>query len=103
VVGRWFLPCDGEPVCLELDGRHYEGARDNDIERVVFVTGAHFEYAYLKSVRRLVSGGVALDVGANVGNHTHFFAGQFDTVLSCKPYAPVAERLERKAARLTNV
>lgn len=102
-LGRWFVPRDGRPFRVELDGRPFEGALDNYIEWVVFVTRAHFEYTYLALVRRLVSGGLALDVGANVGNHTHAFAAHFDCVLAFEPYPPVAARLERRAAALPNV
>jgi len=70
---------------------------------VVYCTRNYFEYTYLNLVRGLVGGGTALDVGANIGNHTHAFAGFFDQVLSFEPFDRVAVRLERKAALLPNV
>jgi FkbM family methyltransferase len=102
-LARWLVPRDGQRFCIEIAGRPYEGALDNYIEWVVFVTRAHFEYTYLNLIRRLVSGGTALDIGANVGNHTHALAAGFDEVLAFEPFPLAADRLAQKAAHLPNV
>ncbi len=102
-LARLCFKLDGREFTVEIHGRPFSGTLDNYIEWVVFTTRDYFEYTYLNLVRSLVSGGTALDVGANIGNHTHAFAGFFDEVLSFEPFDRVAVRLEQKAALLPNV
>lgn len=99
-----FIPLDGRPFQIQIDGRPFEGSLDNYIEWVVYVTRRHFEYTYLNLIRELMSGGgVALDIGANIGNHTHAFSAMFKQIHSFEPFARVADRLEKKARHLPNV
>ena len=81
---RWVaaqcVPMDGRNFSIVLDGGEYRGVLDNYIEWIIFVTRAYFEYTYLNLLRSIVSGGAALDVGANVGNHSHAFSAFFDEV-----------------------
>jgi len=102
-LARLCFRLDGREFTIEIDDRPFSGALDNYIEWVVFTTRQYYEYTYLNLVRSLVGGGSALDIGANIGNHTHAFAGFFDEVLSFEPFDQVAVRLERKAALLPNV
>ncbi len=97
------IPQDGRPFEVEISGRSFGGVLDNYIEWVVYSTRSYFEYVYLNLLRTLVKGGVALDVGANVGNHSHAFSAIFDQVYAFEPFEPVADRLEEKASRLANV
>lgn len=64
-----------------------------------------FEKGYLSSLEALfaaaersgaidIRGGVALDIGANVGNHTLFFARHFRKVLSFEPNPMIGRVLE---------
>ena len=58
---------------------------------------------YLNLLKRLTKGGAALDVGANVGNHSHAFAQHFDEVHAFEPFELVAQRLEIKVRPFNNV
>ncbi len=102
-IGKAFIKRDGRDFCIEIDGRPFEGKLDNYIEWLAYVTRDYFEYTYINLLRSLLSGGTALDVGANVGNHTHAFSGFFDTVHAFEPFGKVADRLEAKGAELPNV
>lgn len=102
-IGCLFIPYSGESYTLDIDGMRYSGRLDNYIEWVAFVTGQFYEFTYLNLIRGFGLGGCALDVGANVGNHTVAFAGMFDEVLAFEPYAPVHARLAEKVAGLPNV
>ncbi len=102
-LAKLCIPLDGRTFETELSGKPFQGTLDNYIEWVVYSTNSYFEYTYINLLRALVSGGVALDVGANVGNHTHAFSAFFDRVHSFEPFGQVADRLEAKAAQLPNV
>ncbi|MDA7876983.1 FkbM family methyltransferase [Akkermansiaceae bacterium] len=102
-VGKLFVKQNGESFEIEIDGRPFPGTLDNYIEWMVFITRDYFEYTYLNLIRSLVKGGVALDVGGNIGNHAHAFAGFFDEVHSFEPFEKVAKRLKEKAALLGGV
>lgn len=54
-------------------------------------------------LERLGQGGVALDVGANVGNHAVFFSKYFNHVHSFEPNPRVFQLLEFNTQALTNV
>jgi FkbM family methyltransferase len=103
MVGRSFVPYSGREFALEVDGQPYTGHLDNYIDWVVYVTGQYYEYTYLGLIRSLALGGSALDIGANVGNHTTALAAMFERVLAVEPFTPVFRRLERKTALLPNV
>ncbi len=102
-LAKLCIPLDGRAFETELSGKPFQGVLDNYIEWVVYSTNSYFEYTYINLLRSLVSGGVAIDVGANVGNHTHAFSAFFDQVHSFEPFGRVADRLEAKAAHLPNV
>jgi FkbM family methyltransferase len=110
-LARRFIPMDGRRFELELDGRRFIGRCDNYIEWLVYATGSYFEYTYINLVRSLVqeaAGGgrcadAALDIGANVGNHSHAFAGIFAEVHAFEPLAPLADRLEEQVSTLPHV
>ncbi len=103
LAGTWFVPKSDETFELDLDGVPYMGRMDNYVEWLVYVTGDYFEYSYINLLRRLLSGGTALDVGANVGNHSLAFSRIFDRVHSVEPFPLVASRLAEKAARAGNI
>jgi FkbM family methyltransferase len=57
-----------------------------------------FEKRFLHLVERLFpNGGVAVDVGANIGNHSLFFSSVFDTVHAFEPNPKMVERLKTHA------
>jgi len=48
----------------------------------------------LSSSKSVFTRSVAIDVGANIGNHTLFLARRFGTVVSFEPYPPLAKILD---------
>jgi len=103
IAAKWFIPKSERAFELDLDGVLFSGRMDNYVEWLVYVTGDYFEYTYINLLRRLLSGGTALDVGANVGNHSLAFSRIFDRVHSVEPFPLVARRLEEKAAKAGNI
>jgi FkbM family methyltransferase len=102
-VGRYFLPLSGERFTIEIDGLPYSGTLDNYVEWVAYLTGEFYEYTYLNLIRSLRLGGTAVDVGANVGNHTVALSRFFDRVVAIEPFPPVYQRLLQKTAALPGV
>jgi len=92
LVGEWFIKTANQKFELDV-GSIYRGRLDNYIEWMVYVTGQYFEFPYINLLRRLHKGGIALDVGANLGNHALAFSEFFDRVYAVEPYLPVYERL----------
>lgn len=92
LVGGWFIRKAERSFELDV-GSVFRGRRDNYIEWMVYVSGQYFEFPYLNLIRRLHQGGVVLDVGANVGNHTLAFSEFFDRAYAVEPYPPVYDRL----------
>lgn len=78
--------------------------RDDHIFRVVESTRTFYEIELLEYLRFIATltgrrGGVAIDVGANIGNHSIFF-GTFlaDRVIAVEPNPPVVEVLRHNLA-----
>ncbi len=85
-------------------GLRYRGNLGSHIDRQVYFFGA-YEADELAFVRRWWggrTGGVALDVGANVGHHTLAFSRIFGTVLAFEPNPEVFKELE-SAVRLNHI
>ena len=59
--------------------------------------GQFYEWDLLEAMQKLRSGGVWLDIGANIGNHAVFFAAECaaDLVVAVEPYRPVCDLLRR--------
>lgn len=102
-IAKRIVPFSGEPFSVSLDGTPYNGILDNYIDWVVYVTGDYFEYTYLNFLKGLGLSGCAIDVGANVGNHSLCFSTFFDEVHSVEPYKPVYDRLLKKIQARPNV
>jgi FkbM family methyltransferase len=102
-LGRMFVPYSDRDFALEIDGTIYRGRLDSYIEWLVWVTGQFFEFTYLNLVRSFQLGGTAVDVGANVGNHSLALSTMFDEVIAIEPYTPLYRRLEEKVGGLSNV
>lgn len=70
---------------------------ENDVIQRNFIGGTFFEEDELKSMLDLHPEGICLDIGANVGNHTVFFARHcdFSKVLPFEPN-PVAAAILRR-------
>lgn len=102
-LGRMFVPYSDREFVLEIDGTIYRGRLDCYIEWLVWVTGQFFEFTYLNLVRSFQLGGTAVDVGANVGNHSLALSTMFDEVIAIEPYAPLYRRLAEKVGGLANV
>jgi len=98
-----FIKRNDVEFSINIDGQEYHGCRDNYIEWVVFVTGQFFEFSYINLIKSLGLQGNALDIGANVGNHTLAYSAIFENVTSIEPYPPVYQRLQKKTAMLSNV
>ena len=65
-----FIKRDCTEFAICVDGQEFHGRRDNYIEWVVYVTGQFFEFSYINLIKSIGLSGCALDIGANVGNHT---------------------------------
>lgn len=97
------VPYSDDTFTITLNGVSYSGILDNYIDWVVYVTGDFFEYTYLNFISALGLNGCAIDVGANVGNHSLYFSTLFDEVHSVEPYKPVYDRLIKKVQARSNV
>ena len=78
---------------------------DELVDRYIYIDGI-YEKRFLHFVRKLFKGKrVALDVGANIGNHTIYLADAFETIHSFEPNPSAFHRLNDNIAlnRLTNV
>ena len=102
LIGEWFIRKSDRVFQLDI-GSIYRGKLDNYVEWMVYVTGQYFEFPYINLVRRLFGKGVALDVGANVGNHSLAFSEFFDRVYAIEPYPPVYDRLVARRAIADNI
>jgi len=71
-LGEWFVRKSNRDFELNV-GSVYRGRLDNYIEWMVYLTGQYFEFPCINLVRKMHSGGVVLDVGANLGNHSLAF------------------------------
>jgi FkbM family methyltransferase len=60
-------------------------------------------FAFLAPLREQLAGGVALDVGANVGNHALYFSRHFAQIHSFEPNPRTFELLRFNTAGITNV
>ncbi|MBT3890259.1 MAG: FkbM family methyltransferase [Planctomycetaceae bacterium] len=98
-----FIKRDSTEFAICVDGQEFHGRLDNYIEWVVYVTGQFFEFSYINLIKSIGLSGCALDIGANVGNHTLAYSAFFDEVVSLEPYTPIYDRLKEKADKLTNV
>jgi FkbM family methyltransferase len=89
---------NGQPIALDLD---------EDVDAKIFLYGAYDERGLrlIKRVMRAVDCRTALDVGANVGNHTAYFSDWARRVYAFELNPPVFERLRTfiAANRLANV
>jgi hypothetical protein len=102
-LGRIFVPYSDASFRLEIDGVVYRGRLDSYLEWLVWVTGQFFEFTYLHLIRSFQLGGTAVDVGANVGNHSLALSSMFDLVIALEPYEPLYRRLAEKVDGLPNV
>ena len=89
---------NGRPIALDLD---------EDVDAKIFLFGAYDErgLGLIGRVMRAIDCRTALDVGANVGNHTAYFSDWARRVYAFELNPPVFERLRAFVAdnRLANV
>lgn len=82
-------------------GMTFEGRSDNEIDKHILYFGAH-EKGELFMMRDLLRNigpqAVAVDVGANIGQHSLFLSKYAAQVHSFEPYPPVLERMRRLVA-----
>lgn len=84
------------PFRVRFGPYRYAGNLDNYIDRHVFCYGA-YERGELELMRRFLgAGSVVLDVGANVGNHSLFFAQYAARVFAFEPFPRLAQRLREQ-------
>ncbi|MGS2723684.1 FkbM family methyltransferase [Porticoccus sp. GXU_MW_L64] len=102
-IASWFIKRDGSAFTFDCNGIAYEGHLDNYVEWVAYVTGQFYEYTYINLIKKRVNGGIALDVGANIGNHSLAFSQFFEQVYAVEPYPPVYERLAAKTRVASNI
>ena len=79
-------------------GLRYQGWLDNYIDWSVYFLGAYEreDLLFLREYLRDRPRRVCLDVGANTGHHSLFFATLFDEVHAFEPYAPVTAVLRER-------
>lgn len=88
------------PFVADFYGLRYEGTLANNIDFNVYYYGAfekhvlHFLGDTLKAIAP--DGGVFVDVGANVGQHSLYMQRFASAVISFEPWAPVREQLLRQ-------
>ncbi len=73
-----------------------KGIKGEYIYEKVTQTGTFYEIEMLKYIQSLQLTNTVLDIGANIGNHTLFFASQcnFSNVIAVEPYMPIYNILE---------
>lgn len=91
------------PVSYRVGTATFQGDLSSFIERQAFLFGGYERDLVDLFLSRVRKGGLALDVGANIGNHTAFFAEHFDNVLAFEPNPIVIEALRRNLRSLSNV
>ena len=62
-----------------------------------------FLFDFLDSKKHNFLNGLALDVGANIGNHSIYFSSKFNKVIAFEPNADVYELLKFNASQCQNV
>ena len=78
-------------------GLHFRLYPGEYIDSDIFSEGA-YELYFLRWIERTISGRTYVDIGANIGNHALYLAGNFDSVHCFEPNPPVADRLAENAA-----
>ena len=96
--GRAWVPEQPQDFEADFFGYVYEGNTGNLIDMQVFAFGAYekpilFALRDALKVKAKGEGGVAVDVGANVGHHSMFLSLHAETVHAIEPFPPVLERL----------
>lgn len=74
----------------------YKGNLNSYVDRRVFFWGAHEQEVMLFMGSLITPGSVVFDIGANVGNHSLYFASKGASVYSFEPNPEVASSLEEK-------
>ena len=77
-------------------GFTYKGNLNSYVDRRVFFWGAHEQEVMLFMGSLITPGSVVFDIGANVGNHSLYFASKGASVYSFEPNPEVASSLEEK-------
>lgn len=100
--GFGYAVMDGSPFQRDYFGYQYSGTVDNLIDIQVYLYGA-YEKPVLFAMRDVLKakrpdGGVAVDVGANVGTHTLFLSRHAQTVHAIEPWPTILGRLEKTLA-----
>lgn len=94
-------------VVGRLNGRRIPLDLDEDVDAKIFLYGAYDERGLklIKRVMQAVDCRTALDVGANIGNHTAYFSDWARRVYAFELNPPVSKRLQDFVAssRLANV
>lgn len=76
---------------------HLPFADKDLIQRKILLSSSFFELPYLERIRKIMPGGaIVIDAGANIGNHTLFFAGvcRAKRVYSFEPQRQIFRILE---------
>jgi len=77
-------------------GFKYKGNLNSYVDRRVFFWGAHEQEVMLFMGSLITPGSVVLDIGANVGNHSLYFASKGAVVYSFEPNPEVADLIQEK-------
>jgi FkbM family methyltransferase len=83
-------------VVSRLNGRRIALDLDEDVDAKVFLYGAYDERGLrlIKRVMRAINCRTAIDVGANIGNHTAYFCDWAQRVYAFELNPPVFKRLQ---------
>lgn len=78
------------------DGTIITGFKNDFITNVLRTTQKYYEYAMLEFIKSNIPKGVMVDVGANIGNHTIYFAKYCATgVIAFEPFPDTFNLLQR--------
>lgn len=106
---RYRLFCLLKPVNYAFEvpffGLIYRGNFNDIVDRRVYFYGAHEREAMLYMGSRIPSDGVVLDIGANVGHHSLFFATKAKEIHAFEPNPEFHEQFNAhmRSNKITNV
>lgn len=103
-TATWLAGREGD-FSVDNAGVKFAGSLSSYLDRQVYLFGGYETEMIRLFIEAAPRKGTILDIGANAGNHSMFFAKAFDRVLAFEPHPKLWDQFERNAAlnRATNV